>query len=200
MEFYPFREDLTKIINEFYKREKKVKFNPVMVIIFSQVYQFLYYIDGDKRLAKNFFNENKEKFSHIPREIMSFNPSAELQEFLENLPKNSSVKSIFTTDSRVHDLLKALKLKNLDDYLDSTKRLYIEVLNYAYNLDNPIQRKILLSFVSNLDLFMSMSSYIIQNSYSDKVASFANIFPVSTRNSFINYNQYINQFAGIESI
>lgn len=138
-----------------------------------------------------------EKFNYIKEEILQFEPSKELEEFIDNIPLNYPMTSIITKEKTIIDLIRNLKLHSLIETYDLFENIFNEVLQYSKNIKDPQERKILLSFVSDFNSFISMSAYILQTSFTVPSKELFLLFPDNLRESFIMYNNYVNEFSGI---
>lgn len=199
MLFYPFRENITKLINEYSSKEKRISFNTITVNLFSQVYQLLYFLDGNKPQAKAYFDENHSKFEFIPKEVMIFTENEDLEEFIDNIPIANPIISFFTSDESQTNLIKALKMKKLENQFKNAKDIFMEILKFARNNDDLKMKRILLSFVSNFDNFMRITAYLHQNTFSIDVDKSLELFPQDLQEPIKIYNNYVNEYSGVAS-
>lgn len=199
--FYPFRELVTKTIHEYFQKEFGSQINHNSIQIFIHVYQFLYFAYGDKNLAKNYYEQNYEKKFHwIPRDVLEFYPDSNLKEFLDTLPWSNTGDTVMTSEPEVFNLINTFGLKAMADYLQNLRNIYGEVLSMALNHPEPIERKIMLSFVSNLDHFFTISRFMLSSTFYYNVHDvISSIFPPVKQQSYSFYNYIVAQFPGSNS-
>lgn len=198
MSFYPFRELISKIINDYLRKENSNAFDQFS-LIFSYVYQLLYFKDGNKKLAKSYYEKNISNYDYIPIQVLIFDENEDLEEFIDNIPIVNKKLTAFTDDKSFVKLFKRLKLTKLEKFYRSAKDIYKQILKYANENKDKIVKAILLSFVSNLNDFMRITSYLFQNSFIQEQNDLLNVFPKSLQEPFKIYNNYVKEFSGASS-
>jgi hypothetical protein len=180
-------------------RKIHLKQNIGLVNIISHVYQILYFLKGDRASAKSFYQEHAQRLNFIHNDLLMFEPSIELEEFIDNIPLNHPVNSILTKEKSIINLVRMLKLYNLLEKYELFEDVFNEVLNYAKEVEDPLEKKILLSFVSDFDKFITISAYNLQVSINVPSKELYMLFPENLIEQVIIYNQYVNVFSGIKS-
>jgi hypothetical protein len=196
--FFPFRERITKVIYDYLLKKNKEDFNPFNVVFYSHVYQILYFLDGDKSKAKDYFNQNPTKFQEIPKELLIFYPDSFLQDFIDSIPLSNRGRTIFTGDQSIYTLIKSLDLSHLKNWYEVVRDIFAEVLAYSHNVSSIQEKRILLSFVSNFEHFLAIVRQLVPSTFQNKISEVLGIMPENSQDALRQYNKYIYSHAGMQ--